>query len=273
MRKTASAASVFPSDPLVWTIDSANAGPGPARNTVVTDGIPDGTTLVGVTTTQGSCHSAGQQVTCQIGTVPADQKATVVITARVAADRLAPLTNAAAAFSPDDADPSNNTAQVTTKVGAAADLSLTKTVTSGAATAGKHITWQLQATNSGPAAAPSVLITDPLPAGVIAVTVSKGCTVVGRTVTCRFDSLTAGSSLTATAPAPSTRPSGNPANFATVSSGVPDPDPSNNAASTSSAVGLDSRLTVTKTADRSTVAVDGVVSYTIRVQQNGTSTS
>ena len=58
--KNASPPFFFPGEPLDWTIDSANAGPGPARNTVVTDRIPNGTVLVGVTTTQGSCTSAGQ---------------------------------------------------------------------------------------------------------------------------------------------------------------------------------------------------------------------
>ena len=134
-------------------------------------------------------------MTCQIGTVPARQKATVVITARVAADRLAPLTNAAAAFSPDDADPSNNVAQVTTKVRAAADLSLTKTVTSGAAVAGGNITWQLKATNSGPAAAPSVLITDPLPITVHQSRQPAGDRLQNNTVTCKVGTLAAGNSF------------------------------------------------------------------------------
>ena len=272
--KKPSAPSVRPSGTLAWTITSTNHGSGPARNTVVTDRIPDGTTLVGVKTSQGSCTSVGQVVTCSIGTVQPGALATVVITAKVAADRTGTLTNAATVLSPDESDPSDNVAQATTPVTAVADLSLTKKVTSGAVVAGRGVTWQLVVTNQGPAAAPAVVITDPVPSAVTGLKVSTGCTISGGTVRCAVGSLAAGKSATVTISgtvAPTAR--GSLTNTATAASAVPDPNPQNNTATTTTPVGLDSALTVTKTADVASVAVSGTVTYTIRVAQSGRSVS
>ncbi len=272
--KTASTTFVFPSDPLVYTIDSANAGPGPARNTVVTDRIPDGTHLVSVTTTQGTCTATGLLVTCRLGTVPARRKATVVVTAKVDADRLAPLTNAAAAFSPDDADPSDNVDQVTTQVKAVADLALTKKITSGPVVAGGKVSWQLKVTNGGPASAPSVVITDRVPITVHQVSATRGCSVQNNTVTCKVGTLAAGNSF-ATAVTGTVDPAfrGSLSNTASVTSGVADRNPTNNTATVTSKVGADSLLIVTKEVDRTEIAVSDAVVYTITVAQHGSSTS
>ena len=272
--KKPSAPSVRPGGTLSWTITSTNHGSGPARHTVVTDRIPDGTTLVGVRTSQGSCTSAGQVVTCSIGTVEPGAVATVVVTAKVDADRTAALTNATSVLSPDESDPSDNVAQATTPVVAVADLSLTKKVTSGPVVAGGGVTWQLVVTNQGPATAPSVVITDPVANVVTGLKASAGCTVSGGTVRCAVGSLAAGKSATVTISgtvAPTAR--GTLTNTASVTSPVPDPNPQNDTATTATAVGLDSRLSVRKTADVASVAVTGAVTYTIQVTQGGRSAS
>ncbi len=272
--KKPSVPSVRPGGTLAWTITSTNHGSGPARNTVVTDRIPDGSTVVGVTTSQGSCTSVGQEVTCSIGTVEPGAVATVVVTAKVAADRTAALTNATSVLSPDESDPSDNVAQATTPVIAVADLGLTKKVTSGEVVAGGNITWQLSAHNAGPASAPSVVITDPLPAGLSSVTVSTGCTVTSGTVRCLVGTLTSGTTATVTITgtvAPTAR--GSLTNTASVASGLPDPKPQDDTATATTPIGLDSRLSVTKTADVTSVAVTGGVNYTIQVTQAGRSTS
>jgi uncharacterized delta-60 repeat protein/uncharacterized repeat protein (TIGR01451 family) len=110
-------------DSLTYTIDVANLGPNPGKNVVVTDTLSSSTTFVSATTNKGKVTGppAGQSgsVTWQLGditngsttqgklsvTVVVRGKTTVVNTATVTADSPDPVL-------------SNNTASITTKVGA-----------------------------------------------------------------------------------------------------------------------------------------------------------
>ena len=60
----------------------------------------------------------------------------------------------------------NNSASATTTVDPVADLSLTKTDSPDPVLAGQQLTYTLTVHNAGPASAPSVSLTDTLPAGV-----------------------------------------------------------------------------------------------------------
>ncbi len=276
LTKTASAAAVRPGGTVTWTITASNAGPGPARGVLVSDPLPAGITTTSITPSQGTCNSTGSPVvvSCPLGTVKAGAAATVQITGTVSDDQAGALVNTATVTSPDDTDPSNNTASSTTPVDAVADLALTKTVTTADVVAGGPIAWKLSVRNAGPADAPNVVLTDPIPGGVGGITVPTGCRLTGRTVTCALGTVAAGATagvvISGTIdPAFRDRLS----NTASVTSGLPDPHPGNNSAASNTTVGLDSRLSVTKVADASTIEPGQPVTYTIVVTQAGLSAS
>jgi uncharacterized repeat protein (TIGR01451 family) len=79
------------------------------------------------------------------------------------------------------------------------DLSLSKTASAQSVTVGQIYTYTLVATNNGPADAPNVVVTDPLPATVVinGVTTTQGsCAVAANIVTCNLGTLLNGASAT-----------------------------------------------------------------------------
>lgn len=253
-----------------------NRGPGPARSVLLSDPLPAGASLLSAVPSVGACTVTGSPVAlaCALGTFAPAASATVVITARVAADRTGVLTNVAGAVSPDESNPEDNTAAVSLPVTAVATLTLAKKVVSGAALAGHRITWQLVATNTGPAVAPGVVLTDPLPTGLSSIEVSDGCALNGLVVTCRAGTLAVGDGFTATVSAviaPAAR--GSLVNSATAGSQLPSATGRPARATVTTPIGIDSHLTLTKSADRAEVEVGAPVTYTIIVTQTGLSTS
>ena len=272
--KTASAVSVRPGGTLTWTITVHNTGPGPARNVLVGDLLPAAIAVRTVAPSQGSCTLADGVETCLLGTLPAGATATVRITATVSATATGSLTNQATAVSPDESDPTNNTAQVTTPVTAAADLSIVKKLTTTTVTAGGPVGWKLTVTNRGPVAVAEATVTDPIPAGVGSITAPKGCVVTGQVVHCPVGPLAVGHSATVLITGvvdPTFR--GKLANTARVTSPLLDPDPANNSSTATVSVGVVSGLTVTKTADLTSAQVDTIVTYTIKVAATGPSSA
>jgi uncharacterized repeat protein (TIGR01451 family) len=114
-----------------------------------------------------------------------------------------------------------------------ADLSLTKTDSPDPVLAGQVLTYQLTATNAGPAAATNVLVLDELPAAatLLSATASQGtgCDAASGRVTCRAGNLNAGGSATVTIQVRPTQ-AGPIANRATTQADEPDPDAFDNVA-------------------------------------------
>ncbi len=75
-----------------------------------------------------------------------------------------------------------------------ADLAITKTATPTIALTDQNFTYTLTATNNGPATATTVVISDPLPAGVTFVSANVDCAEASGTVTCTVASLVSGAS-------------------------------------------------------------------------------
>src|SRR6185437_14553584 len=125
-----------------------------------------------------------------------------------------------------DPHPEDNTSTVTTTVGPAADLAITKTM--GKAQAGRPLTYTLAVTNKGPSASSAVTVKDTLPAGTTfkSATPSQGtCSASGQTVTCQLGALASGGSaqvsITVEVSATAT---GSIRNVASVEGPEPDPD-------------------------------------------------
>jgi uncharacterized repeat protein (TIGR01451 family) len=117
----------------------------------------------------------------------------------------------------------------------ATDLSLTKTDAPDPVAPRGTLTYTLVATNHGTNPAVGAGILDTLPADVTFVTASAGCTHSGVKVDCDLGTLAPGASATVTIRVTPKR-TGVITNTATAGSLVPDPDPSNNTATTATTV-------------------------------------
>ncbi|MCW2813230.1 MAG: conserved repeat domain protein, partial [Nocardioides sp.] len=81
--KTVDKTQAAPGDTVTYTLTVTNAGPAGARDVVVTDALPAGTTYAAASAAGGACTQAGPDVTCELGTVPAGTTRVVTITATV----------------------------------------------------------------------------------------------------------------------------------------------------------------------------------------------
>lgn len=79
--KTVDRPTAAPGDTVTYTLTARNAGPANAHDVVVTDTLPAGTTLTGVT--PAGCTSVGDDVTCAVGTLAAGATKVVTVTATV----------------------------------------------------------------------------------------------------------------------------------------------------------------------------------------------
>ena len=182
-------------EPFSYTIDVANAGPGPADGVTVTDVLPAGVSFVD-STPNGACSDDLGTVTCGLGTlasggsasvelhvvadVPPGDPVVVVNTATVDSDRI-------------DLDPSNDVSEAvsTTVVPAAvaetADLALTSVANvPNPVTGGYDLGSTATVTNLGPGDANGVTLTDALAPGetFVAGGSDPSCTAAAGVVTC-----------------------------------------------------------------------------------------
>jgi uncharacterized repeat protein (TIGR01451 family) len=230
-----------------FRMEVRNNGPSPATGATLEDTLPAGLNYVSHTSTQGACTtapgSAGTTiVSCALGTIPANESATVVIRARPDASLVGAtatvVTNTATASSDVTPSPSTDTATLTIRSGA--DLELSKSANVATVAQGQPVTYTLGVTNNGPASASNVRVVDRLPAAIDPTTVTtspalgSGCTLSGSTVTCVLGALANGASGTVTITGTTRNPPVAAAdrqavNKANVFSSTDDPDPSNNA--------------------------------------------
>jgi uncharacterized repeat protein (TIGR01451 family) len=221
---------VVAGEAVSWTITVTSAGPAVARTVVVADAAPDGVTLTSTTASVGTCSIAGG-VTCQLGDLAPGATVTVTVAGRVDPAAGGPIVNTATASSATaDPDTGDNTASVATDVVRTADLSITKSTPSGSIMVGQTIEWTITVRNAGPSSAIDVVVTDSLPASLLAVSVPAECGTGGRTITCRRAVLAAGDAWTIVIATRATA-TGTSTNTAAVSSSSIDPTVATAAAS------------------------------------------
>jgi uncharacterized repeat protein (TIGR01451 family) len=117
----------------------------------------------------------------------------------------------------------------------AADLSLGKADAPDPVAPRDPLTYTLMATNHGPNAAPDAIVLDTLPEGVTFVSASPGCAHAAGQVDCTLGTLAPGESATVTITV-TAKDRGVITNTATVGSAAPDPDRSNNTATSETTV-------------------------------------
>ena len=266
--------TVIAGNTLTFVVTATNAGPSDANGVVVTDTLPAGVQLVSATVTQGTCTTTGTSFSCAVGTLTPATSARVSVAARVLTDATAGArTNTASATTTTpESDTGNNSGSIGFTVQSQADLSVTKVASPNPVVPGENLTYSLQIRNAGPSQAAGVTLTDTLPAGVVFVSGTGGCTNAGRTVTCAIGTIAAGATASRdiVVSTPDTIPGGTLTNTATVTSSN-DPDTSNNSASFVSSTNPSADLSLTKTTAPNPLVAGNQVTFTLTARNNGPS--
>jgi uncharacterized repeat protein (TIGR01451 family)/fimbrial isopeptide formation D2 family protein len=264
-------ATVEPDGTLTYGLHVENHGPSIAHKVVVADPLPAGVDFVSASE---GCTAANGVVTCAVpGQLAVGDSVDLQVTVHVPFGLGGQALNNTATVGAEEGDPhpEDNTSTVSTTVGPAADLSITKTM--GKAEAGQPLTYTVAVTNKGPSASSAVTVKDTLPAGTTfkSAAPSQGtCSAAGQAVTCQLGQLPAGGSaqvsITVEVAATAT---GNIRNVASVEGPEPDPDKSNNESAVEGPVTpappTTPNLKVVKTADTSTPAVGAPFNYDVAV--------
>src|SRR2546430_1726752 len=156
----------------------------------------------------------------------------VTLVVKVDSSRTTNISNTASTTSGVfDPDTSDNTATELTTVNTSANLALTKSDSPDPVLAGTNITYTLTVTNNGPSDATGVSLSDAIPAGTSFVSASGGGTLTTGVVGWNLTTITSGSiksfALVRKLHSSPTPRSSNPAS---TTSGVFDPDTSDNTA-------------------------------------------
>ncbi len=160
---------------IAYALVVHNIGPLPAVGAVATLNVPQGTTFVGCSASQGSCFGppvgATGTVSVQLGSIAAGASATVTVVAVVIANAGATIScTATATSSSPDGTTGNNQATAATSVRAAlgtADLGLTVVADRTEAAPGDLVTYTIRLMNFGPDSGQEIVVLNPVPAGSV----------------------------------------------------------------------------------------------------------
>jgi len=289
--KSTPAGSVAPGGTLTYTIVVTNNGPAAAAAVTMTDTLPASLLYQSITTPAGfNCTTpaagATGTITCSAATLANGATATFTLVTQVAGNATGSITNSATASSstpdPNSGNSSGAAGAVTVSTGPSADLGITKSTNSTGAAPGATIVYTLTASNNGPDAASSVVVTDTLPASLLfqSITTPAGfnCTTpaVGATgtITCTAATLANGTVATFTL---TTRvangATGSISNSASINSATSDPVGGNSSGSASAVtiVAATADLSITKSTTTTTAPTGSTISYLLTVTNGGPS--
>jgi uncharacterized repeat protein (TIGR01451 family) len=272
--KSASPATVDALGTLTYTLSVSNGGPDTASAITVTDSLPAGVVLNTINAGGWSCSGA-TTVTCTLASLAVESAPAIELVTTAPANGGAITNTASVASATPEVAPADNTASAVATVNAVSDLALSKSASVGTVNAGANFSYTLSVNNAGPSLAPSVTVTDALPAGVTYVGAGgTGWLCSGTTtVTCSRTNLAVGAApnivITVTAPAEG----GTILNNAGVSTTASDPDLGDNLASASVTVTAVANLALTKTDSPDPVRAGATLTYTLRVTNTGPSTA
>ena len=207
---------------VTYTLTATNHGPSDAAGVVVSDPIPAGISINQVSSDRGSCTTAGQTVSCQVGSLPASSvsdgqgaSATITVSGVVGAGVTATSVSNTASVSASTTDPvgSNNTSTVISPVSTQADVTVIMTgSTTSLPNSGDKLSYLVTANNAGPSLArdssvsvvlPTGLSPDPSSLGTLPTGVTCSQTVSGWS--CQLGDIAAGESVAVRLPVMATQ--------------------------------------------------------------------
>ncbi|MGD0085487.1 MAG: hypothetical protein ABSD78_20230, partial [Acidimicrobiales bacterium] len=266
-----------------YTLTVTGEGPDSASGVVVTDPLPTGVTYVstGTAPTGTTVSESGGTVTWTITNPLPDGTSfslTVNATVNVSSGSITnTATETQSSSTPNSSGGTSTQASATINPTGVANVTFTKTVSNATPVDGSTDTYTLTVDNTGPDAAQSVVVTDPLPTGVNYLstgTPPTGTTVSesGGTVTWMIGTLGISSSVQLTINVTVTANSGTIINTATETQSVSTPNSNgtisqNAQASISPGVGAD--VVINKTASSTTPTVGSQDTFTITVTNSG----
>jgi uncharacterized repeat protein (TIGR01451 family) len=277
--KTADQSTVVAGQPIGFTINVSDAGPGVARFVNLTDPLPGGTAggwTVDAGPSQGMCsintdEGGNQELDCKYGNLNPGDNVSVHISADTSVEDCGTYDNTATAteYNGDEAG-----VQASASVSCLpTQLAITKTADNSSVSAGDPIGFSITVTNVGPGEATGVTLSDPLPSGTAGGWAidsgPEGCSITGtvgsQTLTCSPVDLEAGDSFTVHVSADtSAADCGTYNNTATASAeGLPPVQAS------ASVTCQTAQLTITKTADAASVTAGNAIGFTITVKDVG----
>jgi len=157
---------VGPTDGFLYQIVVANNGPSDAHDVVVTDTLDSDVTFENAS---AGCALVGDQVICEVGTLPAGQFRGYLIAVKAGDVPEGSILLNEVVVDSGTVDPNldNNTASEETRVeievGPSADLAITKAADPTSVMAGERVTYTLVVSNAGPQTATGVAVYDLVP--------------------------------------------------------------------------------------------------------------
>lgn len=283
LEKTTPPRIVAAGETVDFELTVTNNGPSRATDVRIADTLPAPLEYVSASGVGFTCTNSGAKVECVNPKLDPNAQGRVVIKARIPASanvtEQTEIVNTASVTSPTpDPNTGNNTAMVKVPTGTAADLEITKSGPAKAV-AGEKVEWTLEVVNNGPSDASQVVVSDALPAQIVAssASVSTGsgpltCAIEQGKVTCRGETLAAKASttITVTGTISPTTDAAEMVNTATVSSKTPDPTTSNNSSSVTTQISKKADVSVTKSGPATAIVGENIV-YTVTVTNNGPS--
>src|SRR4029077_8885681 len=162
--KTDGKTTAVPGTSDTYTITVSNSGPSTATSVAVSDKLP--AALTGATWTGTNGSSGSGNVSDTIASLAPRASVTYTLHATIHPGATGSLLNTATASAANDTSGANNSATDTDSLTPQNDVSITKTDGKTTAVPGTSDTYTITVSNSGPSAAASVSVNDPVPAAL-----------------------------------------------------------------------------------------------------------
>jgi uncharacterized repeat protein (TIGR01451 family) len=259
-----------PGSAFTYTLTVANGGPSVARGASLTDTLPAG--FLDAVVNGPGCSIVGGTVGCELGDIVPGGSVAVEVTGTWSTTATGVVSNTATTTSATpDPNTDNNTSTVTVTLAPSADVSVVKTTSTPTVPLGGTATFEVTVSNGGPSAAAGVVLDELLPAGFM---LTGAMPSVGtwsmEDARWTVGTLLPGESATITVTA-TVNTEGQLVNTATASSRTPDPDTSNNTDTATVTVTPSADLAIVKTISANPAPLNGAVTYTLVVTNNGPS--